>query len=219
VLVLFWKEFKLLSFDREFGASLGLRVRLLDVVLTTVLVLAIVLGLQTVGVVLMSAMVIAPAAAARQWTDSLAVMVWLAAGFGALSGVTGAAISATGASLPTGPLIVLAATVLVAISMTLAPRRGLVWAAVAKRRHAKGMRAETLLGDLYQLAQQHADPLHAHDAAVLEALRGRRAQVRRSLAALEAQELAARDERGHWRITPAGRERLEQSAEGGDAEH
>jgi manganese/zinc/iron transport system permease protein len=219
VLVLFWKEFKLLSFDREYGASLGLRVRLLDVLLTTVLVLAIVLGLQTVGVVLMSAMVIAPAAAARQWTDSLAVMVWLAAGFGALAGVSGAVISATAASLPTGPLIVLAATVLVAISMTLAPRRGLLWAAVAKRRHSRSLRRETLLEDLYELARQHADPRHGHDAAVLEALRGKQAGVRQSLVALEAESLAARDEHGHWHITSIGRSRVEQHEGNGHAEH
>src|SRR3712207_2011667 len=77
--VLLWKEFKVLSFDTEFGASLGFPVRALDVALTGLLVVAIVVGLQTVGVVLMSAMVVAPAAAARQWTDSLAVMVLLAA--------------------------------------------------------------------------------------------------------------------------------------------
>jgi len=220
VLLLFWKEFKLLSFDREFGATLGLPTRALDVLLTTILVLAIVLGLQTVGVVLMSAMVIAPAAAARQWTDSLAVMVLLAAGFGALAGITGAAVSATGAALPTGPLIVLAATVLVAISLTLAPRRGLLWAAVARRRQARGLRAETLLGDLYELAQQHADPRHGHDPAVLEALRGARGQVGRALAALETQALAARDAAGRWHITPAGRERVERrEGRSGGAEH
>jgi manganese/zinc/iron transport system permease protein len=73
----FWKEFKLLSFDREFGASLGFPIGFLDVLLTTLLVIAIVIGLQAVGVVLMSAMVVAPAAAARQWTDRLGVMVLL----------------------------------------------------------------------------------------------------------------------------------------------
>ncbi len=71
LLGLFWKEFKLLSFDREFGASLGFPMGMLDILLTTLLVVAIVIGLQAVGVVLMSAMLVAPAAAARQWTDRL----------------------------------------------------------------------------------------------------------------------------------------------------
>ena len=78
----------------------GFPVRGLDVLLTTLLVIAIVIGLQTVGVVLMSAMVVAPAAAARQWTNRLGVMVFLAAIFGALAGVTGAVLSSNDAASP-----------------------------------------------------------------------------------------------------------------------
>jgi manganese/zinc/iron transport system permease protein len=78
-MLLLWKEFKLLSFDADYGATIGYPMRLLDVVLTTLIVIAIVVGLQTVGVVLMSAMIVAPAAAARQWTDRLGVMVSLSA--------------------------------------------------------------------------------------------------------------------------------------------
>src|SRR5918999_1130342 len=124
---LFWKEFKLLSFDPEFGASLGFAVRGLDVALTGLLVIAIVVGLQTVGVVLMSAMVVAPAAAARQWTDRLAVMVLLAAGFGALAGVSGAVVSSSAERMPAGPTIVLCAGVIVVASLFFASRRGLAW--------------------------------------------------------------------------------------------
>ena len=65
IMLLGWKEIKLLAFDRAFGTSLGFRMGRVDVMLTTIIVLAIVIGLQTVGVVLMSAMVVAPAAAAR----------------------------------------------------------------------------------------------------------------------------------------------------------
>ena len=71
VLVILWKSFKLLSFDSDFAATIGYPVRLLDVLLTTLIVIAIVIGLQAVGVVLMSAMIVAPAAAARQWTNRL----------------------------------------------------------------------------------------------------------------------------------------------------
>lgn len=127
VLAFFWKEFKLLSFDPEFARTLGFPVRRLDIVLTTLLVVAIVIGLQMVGVVLMSAMIVAPAAAARQWTDRLGVMVGLAAAFGALSGVSGALLSSTTANLPTGPTIVLCVGVVVVVSLLLAPHRGLAW--------------------------------------------------------------------------------------------
>ena len=133
----FWKEFKLLSFDREFGTSLGYRMRVVDVLLTSFLVLAIVIGLQTVGVVLMSAMVVAPAAAARQWTDSLRTMVIGAALLGALVGIVGAVASAVTPDLPTGPSVVLTASALVAVSLAFAPRRGLVWNWIRQRRHAE----------------------------------------------------------------------------------
>ena len=80
------------------------------------------IGLQTVGVVLMSAMLVAPAAAARQWTDRLGVMAILAAGVGALAGATGAVASSQVERLPTGPTIVLVSTALVVVSLLFAPR-------------------------------------------------------------------------------------------------
>ncbi len=126
LLLLFWKEIKLLSFDPDFAASLGWPNRWLDAGLTGLLVVAIVLGLQCVGVVLMSALLIAPAAAARQWTDRLGVMVLLAAAFGSASGLVGTLLSDAW-NVPAGPAIVLVVTALVLASIVLHPlmrRRG-----------------------------------------------------------------------------------------------
>jgi manganese/zinc/iron transport system permease protein len=209
---LFWKEFKLLAFDPEYGATQGFPMRTVDVLLTTFLVIAIVIGLQTVGVVLMSAMVIAPAAAARQWTNSLGVMVVLAGVFGAVAGIAGAVASGTTSHLPTGPTIVLFATAIVLVSMALAPERGLVWAAVRQQRQRRQVRTDAVLSDLYALAGQHARE-HAHDFSVLDAMRGGHSDVRRSLAALEEQGLARRDSRGRWLITDPGRARVEQDSQ------
>ena len=89
-------------------------------------VIAIVVGLQTVGVVLMSAMIVAPAAAARQWTDRLNTMVLLSGFFGALVGLLGAVTSSVVPRLPTGPTIVLYASIVVVISLLLAPERGIL---------------------------------------------------------------------------------------------
>lgn len=201
-----WKQFKLLAFDPEFGASLGLRMRFVDVVLTSLLVVAIVIGLQTVGVVLMSAMVVAPAAAARQWTDHLGRMVVLSGGFGALAGVAGALASSAAPGVATGPAIVLAVTAVVIISLTLAPRRGVVWQAARRRREQRRIAADTVLMDLGELAARHERADHAHPAAVLEAVRGR--GVDRVLIRLEERGLAARSDAG-WALTPQGRERAE----------
>lgn len=213
ITAIFWKEFKLLSFDPDFGVSLGFRMQVVDVVLTSVLVVAIVIGLQTVGVVLMSAMVVAPAAAARQWTDRLGVMVGLASGFGALAGVSGALFSSVTTRLPTGPTIVLCLTAIVAVSLTLAPNRGLVWDWVRQYRNRRRLRVEAVLADLYALATQHEHRTdHGHAVAVLEAMSHGRGGVRRSLERLESRGLARRTDTGEWALTRDGIEAAERMA-------
>jgi manganese/zinc/iron transport system permease protein len=134
LMLVFWKELKLLSFDPGFAASLGLPVRALDVLLTSLLVVAIVIGLQTVGVVLMSALIVAPAAAARQWTERLSVMVGLSGLFGGTAGVSGALISSAFSRLPTGPTIVLCISSIVVLSLLFGRARGLVWQWARQRR-------------------------------------------------------------------------------------
>ena len=206
LLAVFWKEFKLLSFDREFGASLGFPARSLDILLTTLLVVAIVIGLQTVGVVLMSAMVVAPAAAARQWTDRLGVMVVISALFGALAGVAGALVSGAAARLPTGPTIVLCLTGIVAVSLLLAPNRGLVWGWVRERGSRRKLRMDAVLEDLRILAMQHEGEERAHPIEVLRTMAVGHGGVDRSLQALEERGLARRTESGDWSITDRGME-------------
>lgn len=88
------------------------------------IVIGIVIGLQTVGVVLMSAMLIAPAAAARQWTNRLEIMTILAAFFGAVAGISGALISSVAEKLPTGPMIVLVISAITLFSLFFAPCEG-----------------------------------------------------------------------------------------------
>jgi manganese/zinc/iron transport system permease protein len=213
-MLIFWKEFKLLSFDPEFGTSLGFPMRALDVLLITLLVIAIVLGLQTVGVVLMSAMVVAPAAAARQWTDRLGVMIGLSALFGALAGVSGAMISSTTARLPTGPTIVLCISAIVLLSLTLAPRRGLVWRWVRHQRSRRRLRIEAVLQDLYELASQHGDLDHGHNIAVLRAMNRGRGGVARSLEHLERQGWVRQISLDEWTLTPSGLAQAKRMIEG-----
>ena len=134
LVALFYKEFKLLTFDPDFAASLGFGTNRLAVLLTSLIVVAVVIGLQTVGVVLMAAMLIGPAAAARQWTNRLGVMIGLAALIGAASGVIGAVLSFQQDDLPTGPTIILTLTLFVALSLAFAPERGLVWDWARRRR-------------------------------------------------------------------------------------
>ncbi len=214
ITVIFWKEFKLLSFDKDFGASLGFSMRMLDVLLTTLLVIAIVIGLQAVGVVLMSAMVVAPAAAARQWTNSLSIMVVLAAIFGAVAGVSGALISSMGSGLSTGPVVVLVISVIVLFSLLFATNRGLVWNWFRRQKNRRTLQLESVLNNLYKLAQQHDDPYHPHSVAVLQTMNWRRGGVSRSLNVLAGQGFAQEVQPGFWALTDNGIQHAEQYATG-----
>lgn len=124
--LLLWKEFKVFIFDRDFAEQLGIPCRRVNLILSFLTVLAVIIGIQTVGVVLMSAMLIAPAAAARQWCDKLWVMAVLSALFGGVSGVAGAAAGALSEGTPTGPAIVIAASLITVFSLLFAPRRGII---------------------------------------------------------------------------------------------
>lgn len=137
VLGLFWKELKLHTFDAAFAESNGFSARLLNLLISTLMVVAIVLGLQLAGVVLMVGMLIAPGIAARQWTDRLDRMVVLAGVFGALAGSVGAVLSAVRADLPTGPMIILVAFSVVLVSLALAPGRGFVWTLFRRTRERR----------------------------------------------------------------------------------
>jgi manganese/zinc/iron transport system permease protein len=156
VLALFFQAFRLLVFDPGYAAARGLPVWRAEVLLTTLIVVTVVVGLQTVGVVLMAAMVVAPAATARQWTDRLPRMVVLGGAAGALAGALGAWLSSLERRLPTGPIIVLVSTGLLAASLLVAPRRGLLWAAWRRVRNRRRVRVENLLKDLWRLGEMDA---------------------------------------------------------------
>lgn len=142
LVVLFWKEFKISSFDPDYGESLGFSSRKITLLLSTMIVVAIIIGLQTVGVILMSAMLTAPAVAARQWTDKLSVMVILSSIFGAISGVVGTILSSIVSKLPTGPMIVIVISVIVIFSLIFAPNRGLIWNYIRIKRSRKELLRE-----------------------------------------------------------------------------
>ncbi|MGZ8429956.1 MAG: metal ABC transporter permease [Candidatus Deferrimicrobiaceae bacterium] len=204
IVLVVWKEFKLLCFDPGFALSLGFPVRGLDVLLITLLVTSIVIGLQTVGVVLMSAMVVAPAAAARQWTDRLGVMVTISAFFGALAGVGGALVSSLTARLPAGPTIVLCLTVIVIVSLLAAPNRGVVWKWARERVNRNLLQTEAVLADLYVLAMRHEDLGHGHPISVLRTMSAGHGGVDRSLEVLRERGLVRVTVEGTWSLTPRG---------------
>lgn len=124
MMIAYWKELKLYTFDPLLAESLGFRTKTIEVILICILVSGIVIGIQAIGVVLMVAMLITPAAAARQWTQTLGPMVCLAAVIGAFCGAVGSVVSAEVSNIPTGPVIVLAGVLIFLLSLAVAPKRG-----------------------------------------------------------------------------------------------
>jgi manganese/zinc/iron transport system permease protein len=204
-----WKEFKLVTFDPAYAQTQGLPLGLLDGLLTVMSALAIVVGLQMVGVVLMTAMLIAPAAAARQWVSGLGAMVWLSAAFGVVAGVGGALISAAARGVATGPVVVLIASALVIGSMLLAPQRGLIRQAVRQHRHRLRLRDDRVLATLEEIGREHDDPAYPAGRGMLDTAIG--AGSDRALARLEAEGLVravtvAPETARRWELTERGRE-------------
>lgn len=202
VLILLWKEFKVIVFDPDFAQSIGIRVKWVDVILTTLIVMAIITGLQTVGVVLMSAMLVAPAAAARQWTDKLGVMVLLAAMFGAVSGALGALTSSLVEHLPTGPVIVLFVSTFVLFSLFFAPHRGIAWDFIRAQRQRWEIQSTSVLKNLLLFSEIKTDPFHPHDIAALEAIG--RGTINKTMQELEKKGWAKQYPDKRWALTPVG---------------
>ena len=126
VIILFWKEFKIVTFDSEFAKTLGFPSRKIEILISVLIVITVIIGIQAAGVILISAMIISPAVAARQWTNRLSVMVILSGIFGGIAGLTGTLISITESNLPTGPVIVLVISLIVVFSILFSPKRGIL---------------------------------------------------------------------------------------------
>ena len=126
VCLFLFKEFKLLCFDEEFASAHGLHVLVLDMALMALVVAVCIVGLQAVGLVLMIALLVIPAAAAQFWTEQLWRMALISAALGAAGGMIGAATSAIFAKLPSGAMIVLVCTAFFAFSMIFGTARGVL---------------------------------------------------------------------------------------------
>ncbi|MFK7821393.1 MAG: iron chelate uptake ABC transporter family permease subunit [Planctomycetaceae bacterium] len=126
MVLLLYKEFKVIAFDPEFAEAQGWPVLMIDLGLMMMVALTVVIGLPAVGAILMAALMIIPAAAARFWTNRLSIMLVLAGIFGLATGAIGTYLTATFARLPAGPSIVLVSSAIFVFSLLIAPRRGVI---------------------------------------------------------------------------------------------
>jgi manganese/zinc/iron transport system permease protein len=166
--LLLFKEFTLLCFDDDFAAAGGWPVFVLDALLIGLVAAVTIIGMQSVGVILVVATLIIPAASARFWTDDLRWMTLAAAALGGLSAVLGTALSAAAPKIATGATIVLVAGVLFGVSLVLGRQRGLAWRwrqlASLRRQEAR----HDLLRAIYEAIEARSAPEAPSDAAFLE---------------------------------------------------
>lgn len=139
IIALLWKELKVFIFDPVLAASAGFNSVILTPVLLFCATVSIVIGVKAVGLVLMVAFAVMPAASARQWTKHFSVMVFLAAIFGASSGVLGTYLSVRLGRVPTGPIIVLVLFAIFVVSMILPPERSVLRRGLRRREIAAGL--------------------------------------------------------------------------------
>lgn len=137
VSLLFWRHIKLFIFDRNFYKSLGFNEKIINTILTMLVVIVVVISIRTIGVVLMSALLIAPAVTARLITNKFSLNFLLAGLFGAVAGAIGTFYSFKINNLPTGPIIVVALSVILLVFLLFSPKNGIISKLIYERQHRK----------------------------------------------------------------------------------
>ena len=134
IIVLFYKELLLFIFDPIYCSSLKISIKLINFIMSFIFVTNIIVGLQSVGIILISSLLIAPSIAARQWTNKFTTLLILSGIFGSVSGFLGTFTSSLISNISTGPTIVLYVSLIIFISIIFSPSRGLLQRYVKNKR-------------------------------------------------------------------------------------
>lgn len=205
VVVVLYKEMKLVAFDPGFARVQGWPAQPLDFLLMALIAVTVVIGLVPVGPLLMAALLILPGAAARFWTDRLGTMLWVSGGIGLVVGAAGTLISDRYSHAPTGAVTVLAGAAVFFVSLLLAPRRGAVARYMAQAAFRRRLAQQKLLRAAWERLEGRRAPPAVLPADQLAAALGwpRHALVRQLRRAAQAG-LIESDAAGQWRFTPEG---------------
>jgi manganese/zinc/iron transport system permease protein len=203
VVLVLYKEFKVVAFDIGFARSLGWPVYWVDLLLMSLIAVAVVIGLPAVGIIMMAALLILPGAAARFWTDSLGWLLFIAGAFGLVTGLIGTVFSAMFSMLPAGPIIVLTGSVIFLISMLFGVRRGAIARLLEHRRFQRDYNQRQLLLATYDVASRTGRS-QVSRADMLARKSWTPRQVDRLIANAAGSGLVERTQTDEFRFTPAG---------------
>ena len=206
---IFYKEFLVTSFDSGFARASGFPVQVMHYALMLLLAFSVVISLQAVGVVLVSAMLITPAAAAYMLTDRMSRLLMLSALFGIFAGVSGAFFSFLRPSLPTGPFMVLGASLVFCLAFLFGPRHGVLVRWWMHRSRARRVQRENTLKSVYHVLEGRE--FHGEGVTLQELAERRRETMedaQAQAAALQHHGLATLSgEEGTLYLTPEGWQR------------
>ncbi len=152
-----YKELRVRTFDPQYAKSLGYDRPVIRYIETALLVVVLTTGLQAVGVILMAAVLIIPAATARYWTDRLSTMLMISGAFGASAAVIGSLISYMAPRMPTGPWMVVAASVLLFVSMIIAPKYGALSKYRSHRAQSRRIDEDHLVKTLWMMHENNLE--------------------------------------------------------------
>lgn len=168
ITLVFYRGFKMISFDENYARSLGYPVGFLKFLLMFLTVLIVTAGVQSVGVVLMTALLVSPAAIGRFMSPGLKGMLFFALLSGVAAGGTGAWISYQRPAMPTGPWIVVALSVMALLSFVLAPRKGLLSRVKTQWQNRRRIHAENLIKSVFPLMEEKSSDLLLSEEELLD---------------------------------------------------
>lgn len=212
------KELGLLCFDAEFAAASGWPVEKLDLILTALVIAVAVLGMQSVGLLLVVALLVLPPTAARFWTDRLGTLVWTSALLGGLASAGGVWLSATFPKLATGAVIALMGSGLFFVSFLWGRRRGVYWVWLAERQTRRRIGLDDLLRASYEAIEPKLDPARRSASfpsfsfkELLSARSWSAGHLRRLIRLARADELLREDSQGDYQLTEGGKRAAERA--------
>ncbi|MEM7174015.1 MAG: metal ABC transporter permease [Bacteroidota bacterium] len=203
---LFFKSFSLISFDPLFSEAIGYPVGRLNLLLQFLTILTIIIGVKSIGVLLIATTLTLPAASAYFWTNRLWIMVFISALIASLSSILGTLFSYYISDLPTGPCIVMSMVFCAVFSFLLAPKKGWVYRRYMGYRYGQKVAMENVLKIFYELGEKDKDYYGERSLEGLSAERFMSARVVKGVLGKLVQKGWVRKKTGaSWVLTSTGK--------------
>lgn len=152
IIPLFYQHFKIALFDKGFATTIGLNNKLIQGLISGLIIISTAIGIQTVGIILMSALIITPASSAFFWTNSFKKSIFLSGTFAVISSIIGVFISYLSPDMPTGPWIIVVLST-IAILSAFFSKKGLITKRIKAVQNSKKMISDNVLKALYKLGE------------------------------------------------------------------